>query len=111
MNLVIIVHLVAAILGTVAAVPLIRGKVKMNPWYGVRIPAAFESEARWYEINRYGGRLILAWGVVIAATALIGAFLPQRAWIAYDFASLAVITVGLVLVIVRIYRHASANRR
>jgi uncharacterized membrane protein len=104
MNPVVIVHLLAAIVAIVVALPLIAGKVKMNAWYGVRIPAAFESEARWYEINRHGGRLLVVWGVVIAVTA-------RRAWIAYDFASLAVLTAGLVWVIVRIYRNASSIRK
>jgi uncharacterized membrane protein len=111
MNPVVIVHLLAAIVAIVVALPLIAGKVKMNAWYGVRIPAAFESEARWYEINRHGGRLLVVWGVVIAVTALVGSALPRRAWIAYDFASLAVLTAGLVWVIVRIYRNASSIRK
>lgn len=110
MNPAVIVHLLAAIVAMAAALPLIKGKVKMNPWYGVRIPAAFESEARWFEINRHGGRLLLLWGLVIAATAMGGAFLPRRAWVAYDCGATVVITVGLVLVIVRIYWHARAAK-
>lgn len=106
LNPVVIVHFLASIVAIVAALPLIRGRVKMNPWYGVRIPAAFESEARWYEINRRGGRLILIWGVVIAATAVAGLFLDPRGWVIYDFASLAIIAVGLVVVLVLIYRNA-----
>ena len=111
MNPVVIVHFLAALVAIVAALPLIKGTVKMNRWYGVRIPAAFESEARWYEINRHGGRLLLIWGAVIAVTALVGAILPRGSWIAYDFASLAVITIGLAVVLVRIYRHAGSVRK
>jgi hypothetical protein len=106
MNPVVIVHLLAAILTIAAAVPLIQGKVKMNPWYGVRIPAAFESEERWFEINRYGGRLLFAWGVAIAGTALVGAFLERRTWVAYDWTALAIIMGGLALVVVLIFQHA-----
>ena len=83
----------------------------MNPWYGVRIPAAFESEARWRQINLHGGRLLLIWGIVIGVMALVGAVLPQPAWIAYDFTSLAVITVGLGVVLARSYRHADSLRK
>ena len=110
MNPVVIVHLLAALVAIAVALPLIAGKVKMNAWYGVRIPAAFESEARWFEINRHGGRLLLLWGCAIAATAVVGLFLDRSAWIAYDFASLAIIAFGLVVVLVRIYRHAREPR-
>lgn len=40
MNPVVVVHLLVAVIVLVAAVPLIRRQVKMNHWYGVRIPAA-----------------------------------------------------------------------
>lgn len=106
-----IVHLLAAVVAITAALPLIKGKVKMNPWYGVRIPAAFESEAQWFEINRHGGRLLLIWGMAIAATALAGAFLPRSAWVAYDWAATIVITAGLGMVIAGIYRHARRMKR
>ena len=40
MNPVAIVHFIAAVVATVVAMPLVRGDVKINRWYGVRIPAA-----------------------------------------------------------------------
>jgi hypothetical protein len=110
-NPVVIVHLLAAVAAVAAAVPLIQGKVKMNPWYGVRIPAAFESDERWFEINRHGGRLLFAWGVAIAVTALVGAFLKRRAWVTYDWTALVIIMGGLALVVAQIYRHARKNEK
>jgi len=106
MNPVVIVHFVAALLAIAAALPLMRGAVKMNPWYGVRIPAAFESEERWFDLNRYGGRLLFLWGLCIAATALVGAQLRKNAWVAYDWAALVIVMGGLALVIALIFRHA-----
>lgn len=52
------------------AVPLIRGAVPPNRWYGVRIAKAFSSEENWYRLNRYGGTLLLQYGITIA---LVGA--------------------------------------
>lgn len=50
----------AALLFIAVSIPLYRGRVPMNPWYGFRIPKSFESPRHWYLINRYGAaRLIL----------------------------------------------------
>jgi len=43
MNPVAAVHLAVAALVVVSAVPLVGGWVRMNCWYGVRIPEAFVS--------------------------------------------------------------------
>ena len=106
MNPVTIVLFCAALLTIFISLPLIRGKVKMNDWYGVRIPAAFESDAAWYELNRYGGRLLVVWGLGIAFLALIGGFLPRSAWIAFNWGSLVIIMGGLAAVVALVYRHA-----
>jgi hypothetical protein len=37
----------------------------MNGAYGIRIPAAFESEQRWYDINAYGGRKLAGWSWLV----------------------------------------------
>lgn len=105
MNPVVVVHFLAAAAAIVAALPLIQRRVKMNHWYGVRIPAAFASDEAWYDINRYGGRLLLRWGLSIAATALIGTFVTPPHWIAYNWIALVVIVAGLVWVLVQIRRY------
>ncbi len=105
-NPVIIAHLLAAIVAVVAAVPLIQERVKMNHWYGVRIPAAFASEEAWFAINRYGGRLLLVWGLAIAATAIGGAFLERKDWVTYNWTALVIILGGLALVVVNVLAYA-----
>jgi len=109
-NPVALIHVAVGVLVMGAALPLIRRKVGMNCWYGVRIPQAFESDERWYEINAYGGKLLLALGGVIAAMGAAGALLARRHWVEYDTAALAVILVSLALCVAAIYRHARAPR-
>jgi hypothetical protein len=106
MNPVVIVHLVAALVAIAAAVPLMRGTKKMNPWYGVRIPPAFASKEIWLDLNRYGGRLLLLWGLGIVATAAVGATLGRSAWIPYDWAALAIVVGGLASVVALVFRRA-----
>ncbi len=63
--------LLTGLLLVLVAIPLIRRKVAMNRWYGVRIRKAFASEANWYAINEVGGRWMAGAGGVLA---LAGAF-------------------------------------
>jgi uncharacterized membrane protein len=49
------IHLIVSPVVVLFSLPLIFGKVKMNGVYGIRIPESFRSEARWYQINRFGG--------------------------------------------------------
>lgn len=56
---------------TTLAVPLILRKVPMNHVYGVRLPKSFVSDDNWYEINAYGGKLLLALGIFLLAFSLV----------------------------------------
>ena len=110
MNPIPIVHLCAAVIAAIVSVPMIRRKVKMNDWYGIRIRASFESEAAWYDINQYGGRLLLAWSSLIAATAMVGVFLERRYWLTYNWTAVVIIGGGLALVIAKILVYARKRK-
>ena len=59
-------HLLTGLILVLVAIPLIRRKVAMNRWYGVRIRKAFASEANWYAINEVGGRWLAGAGGLVA---------------------------------------------
>jgi uncharacterized membrane protein len=111
MNSIAVIHLIVGFLTIALSVPLTTRKVKMNPWYGIRIPEAFKSEERWFEINQYGGRLMLWWGISIVIAASIGLLLPRDYWMIYCFSTLGVILGGLGLVVTLIFRHAAKTGR
>jgi len=46
----------------------------MNPLYGVRIKKAFESEENWYKINKYGGRRLIFWSIVLICICIASLF-------------------------------------
>jgi hypothetical protein len=71
-----IVNLGFAILITAISIPLVKRKIKMNPWYGVRIPKSFESEENWYKINAYGGKRLILWATLPAVIGIAAFFLP-----------------------------------
>ena len=58
------------------SIPLMKRKVKMNGWYGVRIPKAFESEKNWYKINAYGGKRLMIWSSALALIGIAAFFIP-----------------------------------
>jgi hypothetical protein len=111
MNPIAIVHVIVGLLAIAVSVPLAKRKVKMNPWYGIRIPEAFKSEERWFEINHYGGRLMLWWAISIVIVATIGLLLPRNYWIIYSFSAAGIILAGLGLVVVCIFKYAAKTKR
>jgi uncharacterized membrane protein len=79
--------------------PLIQRKVKPNALYGVRIPAAFTSEEAWYELNEYGGRLLLRWGAGLALGGIALTLLP-RAWWAIGNGAAVIATLASLGVVI-----------
>ena len=65
------VHCGFGLLLTIFSVPLVLRRVPMNRAYGIRIPEAFSSHARWYDINAYGGRLFLVYGLLLACVGFL----------------------------------------
>lgn len=60
------------------SIPLIKEKVGMNHWYGVRVRQSFESPERWYDINRAGGRYLLLGGVMVTAIGGVAMFVDMN---------------------------------
>jgi len=53
------------------SVPLIRGRVKPNPWYGFRVRKTLSDSDTWYAVNAYFGRRFAVVGLLIAAVGLL----------------------------------------
>jgi uncharacterized membrane protein len=87
------------------SVPLVLKRVGMNPLYGVRIPKAFESEAHWYAINAFGGRVLAVAGVAILLVGAIALLRPPTSEATLVLVALAPVSI-LVLTLVPIWRYA-----
>ena len=105
------IHLVVSAVVVLFSLPLIFGKVKMNGIYGIRIPESFRSEARWYQINRFGGILFLVWGLAIGILGVVGISLPSNQWSKYNLVSGAIIVGSLVLITIAIFVYAAWTRK
>ena len=60
------------------SVPLLKGSIRMNRWYGFRIRKAFESEENWYKINKYGAQRLIIWSLAMIITGVVYFFLEPR---------------------------------
>lgn len=98
-NLVLgISNTVCALLAGGSAIPLIKGKIKMNHIYGVRFAKSFESDGNWYKINKKGGGILLKWSALILLIG-VGCFIQPKIegpllWI-YAFAPLLYLVATL----------------
>jgi len=73
--LVVLAIVIPALL-VAAGIPLLRGRVKPNPWYGVRTAKTLASTKVWYEANRLCGIYLILAAVVTLGIWGILAFLP-----------------------------------
>lgn len=69
---------VAGLLCAGLAVPLVRGRVGRNAFYGVRFPQSFQSDDAWFAINRFGGKRLLVWSIPLVAAGIVSFFLPLQ---------------------------------
>lgn len=58
------------------AIPLVRGRIRPNHFYGVRFAESFQSDEAWFAINRFGGKRLLLWSVPIVLLGVVTLFLP-----------------------------------
>jgi hypothetical protein len=59
------------ILFIVISLPLLRGSIPMNRFYGFRISKAFTSDANWYAINKYGAKVLILWSIVMITSGVL----------------------------------------
>ena len=71
-------HIFIAFTMILISIPLVKGHVSMNNFYGIRFKKAYESEENWYKINKYGGRQLIIWSIPLGLFGVITFFLPFK---------------------------------
>jgi uncharacterized membrane protein len=66
----------SGLLITGLSIPMIKGLVKPNWWYGFRTVKTLSDKKIWYPANAYSGRLLLIMGIIWTAAPLILRFVP-----------------------------------
>ena len=101
----LLMYVVFGLLLIALAIPMLRGKVPPNPWYGFRVPSTLSDPTRWYKANRYAARWLLLTGVITAAAAIALYFVPGLSVDTYAWLVLAVFGVPFVLMIITSFRY------
>ena len=86
--------------------PLILRKVPMNHGFGIRIPAAFTSEQRWYDLNAYGGRQLASWSSLLIAAGVAGFFISPDHFDLFAYGSLLVAILAIAMPLLFILRRS-----
>ncbi|MBS1792478.1 MAG: SdpI family protein [Acidobacteria bacterium] len=63
------------LLVTALAIPLAKGKINRNQWYGFRTPRTLSSDEIWFPANRLAGGNMIVAGVLVMITAVTLFFL------------------------------------
>ncbi|MCB0731675.1 MAG: SdpI family protein [Ignavibacteriae bacterium] len=79
------------------SIPLIRKKVKINNWYGIRLPQTMKSETVWYEVNAIMGKYLFVFGIIIAGLSAYFYFNPLEDQFYMVYLLLAVLVIGSFL--------------
>ena len=87
------------------SIPLLKGKIKKNLWYGVRIPKSFESEENWMVINQYGARRFIQFSLGFFLLSFFAAILPfsTMPWLLYALPMVLIILVTIPIIDVILY--------
>ena len=101
----LVMYVVFGLLLIVLAIPMLRGKVPPNPWYGFRVPDTLSDPTRWYKANRYAARWLLLTGVITVVAAIALYFVPGLSVDTYAWLVLAVFGVPFVLMIISSFRY------
>jgi hypothetical protein len=91
----LLMQVIPGLLLIALSVPLIRGKIGPNAWYGFRVRRTLEDPAVWYKANAYAGKALIwaAIAMIVGGVALYP--VPELDEPAYAIACTVIVFVAL----------------
>jgi uncharacterized membrane protein len=86
------------------SVPLIRGKIGPNPWYGFRVRRTLEDPAVWYKANAYAGKTLIWAAIAMIVGSVLLYLFPGLDGPTYAVACTVVVFVALVVAVTLSFR-------
>jgi SdpI/YfhL protein family len=60
------------------SIPLLRGSVPRNTFYGFRFRQSFGSEEQWQHVKRYGAKHLIRWSLLILVMGICTFVIPLQ---------------------------------
>ena len=90
------------------SIPMMRGRVSPNKWYGFRNGATLENLDIWYPANAYAGKLLCVTGVITTVAAVACAFILGISEDAYALAVTVIMLGSLFATLFLSVRYANS---
>ena len=98
---VFIIFLFVGLIFVGISIPLLKRKVPINNWYGVRLPNIMKDENVWYETNYKSAKLLLKFGIAISFMSIIVGLIPQIDSQFYTLILTIFVLVGTVFIAIK----------
>lgn len=98
-------YLLSGLLCIGLALPLIRGRVPTNRWYGFRTSKTLFDETTWYKANAYAGQKLLQFGLAFTCATIL--LFPIAFWKPTLYALLlsAISFIGVAVMVNTVFRY------
>jgi uncharacterized membrane protein len=105
LTLLLLLFVGAGLLLAGISVPLIQRRIKPNWWYGFRVQRTLSDPNRWYDVNAYAGKRLLASGLITALAAIVLYFVPGLTVDGYALAVTVFAVVPLAIGVWQSFRY------
>lgn len=102
----LLVFFITGFIFSALSIPLIKNKVKMNAWYGIRTLETMRDEKVWYEVNSKMGKYLFVFGSIISGLSIYFSFFPLKEEYEMVYSLLGVLILGTVIFVKRAFRMA-----
>ncbi len=103
----LIIIFFTGILFAILAIPLIKRKIKINHWYGIRLPQTMQNESIWLDVNSIIGKYIFLFGIITSILSLYFILYPIEPAFLMIYILLTILIFGSVLLVVLSYKVAN----
>jgi uncharacterized membrane protein len=100
----LLMQVIPGLLLIALSVPLIRGKIGPNPWYGFRVRRTLEDPAVWYKANAFAGKTLICAAIAMIVCSLTLYVAPGLDGPTYAIACAAVVFGALGTSVVLSFR-------
>ena len=101
---ILLMQVIPGLLLIALSVPLIRGKVGPNPWYGFRVRRTLEDPVVWYKANAFAGKTLIWAGIVMIVGSVVLYLVPDLDGPSYAVACTVVVSVALGVSVILSFR-------